>query len=353
MNIVVTGGVGFIGSHLCETLLKDGHKVICIDNFDEFYQLKIKIRNIFESIGDKKQFKIFEKEILSKNLPKNEITNSIKKFIKNDNYKFYFMDIRDKEIEKIFKEEKPDIVINLAGLAGVRPSLINPLEYESVNVQGFINLLENCKKCGINKFIQASSSSVYGNNKIVPFKESDMVDFAISPYAATKKSCEVMGHVFYSLYNIDMIHLRFFTVYGERQRPDLAIFKFVKNIVEEKEITMYGEGNTYRDYTYISDIIQGIKKSINYITSNSGVYEILNLGNSNTVALKDMISVLEKKLKLKAKIKKLPKQLGDVDRTFADIAKAKNMIGYLPETPFEKGIEKFIKWYTEWHIEKE
>ena len=159
MNIVVTGGVGFIGSHLCETLLKEGHKVICIDNFDEFYQLNIKIRNLFESTGNKKQFKIFEKEILSKNLSKNEIINSIKEFIKNDNYKLYFMDIRDKEIEKIFREEKPDIVINLAGLAGVRPSLLNPLEYESVNVQGFINLLENCKRCGINKFIQASSSS--------------------------------------------------------------------------------------------------------------------------------------------------------------------------------------------------
>ena len=187
MNIVVTGGVGFIGSHLCETLLKEGHKVICIDNFDEFYQLNIKIRNLFESTGNKKQFKIFEKEILSKNLSKNEIINSIKEFIKNDNYKLYFMDIRDKEIEKIFREEKPDIVINLAGLAGVRPSLLNPLEYESVNVQGFINLLENCKRCGINKFIQASSSSVYGNNKIVPFKENDVVDFAISHMLLQKR----------------------------------------------------------------------------------------------------------------------------------------------------------------------
>lgn len=348
MNIVVTGGAGFIGSHLCETLLNENHKVINIDNFNDFYNLEIKIRNVFESTGSKRDFEKFKKEIFSKNLPKNEIINSIEKFLENKNYKLYFTDIRDeKEIDDIFRNERPDIVINLAGLAGVRPSLLNPLEYESVNVHGFINLLENARKNGIKKFIQASSSSVYGNNKTVPFKESDIVDFAISPYAATKKSCEVMGHVFHSLYKIDMIHLRFFTVYGERQRPDLAIYKFVKNIKEGKVITMYGNGETYRDYTYIKDIIQGIKKSIDYIIKNNGVYEILNLGEGNTISLKNMINILEKNLGIKANIEILPKQKGDVDRTFADITKAKNLIGYSPKTDFEEGIKKFINWYNE------
>lgn len=348
MRVIVTGGAGFIGSHLCETLFKEGHRVINIDNFDEFYQVEIKIRNIFESIGDRGRFKKFKEEILSKNLSKDEIINSIEKFLDKDNYKLYFADIREEEsINKIFREEKPDVVINLAGLAGVRPSLLNPLEYESVNVQGFINLLENCKKNGVTKFIQASSSSVYGNSKTTPFKESDIVDFAISPYAATKKSCEVMGYVFHTLYNIDMMHLRFFTVYGERQRPDLAIYKFVRSIEAGEKITMYGEGNTYRDYTYVADIIQGIKKSMTYIISNTNVYEILNLGRGNTITLKEMISLLERNLKKKAKIEKLPKQKGDVDRTFADIMKAQNMIGYSPEIDFEKGIEKFIKWYNE------
>lgn len=221
------------------------------------------------------------------------------------------------------------------------------MEYEAVNVRGTMNLLESCKNLGIKKFIQASSSSVYGNNKKAPFKETDIVDFAISPYAATKKSCEVMGHVYHKLYGIDMFQLRFFTVYGERQRPDLAIYKFTKMIMEGREIPFYGEGNTFRDYTYIKDIVQGIKKSIDYLENNSNIYEILNLGESNTVSLKEMVATIENVLEIKAKINKLPMQMGDVDKTYADIRKARELIGYNPATEFEDGIRKFVKWFKE------
>ena len=208
-----------------------------------------------------------------------------------------------------------------------------------------MNILEICKKLGIKKFIQASSSSVYGNNKKAPFKETDIVDFAISPYAATKKSCEVIGHVYYKLYNIDMFQLRFFTVYGERQRPDLAIYKFTKMILEGKEIPFYGDGNTFRDYTYVKDIVQGITKSIDYLKNNSDVYEILNLGESHVVSLKEMVEVIENTLGIKAKINKLPMQMGDVEKTYADINKAKTLLGYNPSTKFEDGIVKFVDWF--------
>lgn len=238
-------------------------------------------------------------------------------------------------------------------MAGVRPSLKKPLEYEEVNVRGTMNILEMCKKYSVKKFIQASSSSVYGNNKQAPFKESDMVDFAISPYAATKKSCEVIGHVYHQLYGIDMFQLRFFTVYGERQRPDLAIHKFTKMIVEGKPIQLYGNGESYRDYTYIKDIIQGIVKSIEYLKNNSDIYEILNLGGGHIVTLKKMVQEIEKALGIKAEIEYLPMQLGDVDRTDADITKGEKLIGYKPEMNFSEGIKRFVKWYKENYREVE
>ncbi len=343
MKILVTGAAGFIGSHLIEELLKEKHKVIVIDNFNEYYSLDIKCRNVLESVN--------KREKLSSILKLKDREEKIAQLVKetaSEEYKLYYSDIRDNEkIEEIFEKEKPDFVINLAGLGGVRPSLEKPLEYEAVNVRGTMNLLESCKNLGIKKFIQASSSSVYGNNKKAPFKETDIVDFAISPYAATKKSCEVMGHVYHKLYGIDMFQLRFFTVYGERQRPDLAIYKFTKMIMEGREIPFYGEGNTFRDYTYIKDIVQGIKKSIDYLENNSNVYEILNLGESNTVSLKEMVATIENVLEIKAKIDKLPMQMGDVDKTYADIRKARELIGYDPATEFEDGIRKFVKWFKE------
>lgn len=317
--------------------------MIGIDNFDEYYSLNIKCRNVLESIEKRGELA----SVLKLKNREEKIAYLIK-ITSSEDYKLYYSDIRDKKnLEEIFKKEKPEFVINLAGLAGVRPSLEKPLEYEEVNVRGTMNILEICKKLGIKKFIQASSSSIYGNNKKVPFKETDIVDFAISPYAATKKSCEVIGHVYHKLYGIDMFQLRFFTVYGERQRPDLAIYKFTKMIIEGKEIPFYGEGNAVRDYTYIKDIVQGIKKSIDYLRSNSNVYEILNLGESNTVSLKEMVKAIENELKIEAKINKLPMQMGDVDKTYADIKKARELIGYNPETEFKEGIKKFVKWFKE------
>ena len=321
--------------------MKTDNKIIAVDNFDEYYSLDIKCRNILESVDKKEKLNFIADLKTREEKIKHLILNS-----SSENYRLYYCDIRDKnELEKIFEKEKPEFIVNLAGLAGVRSSLEKPLEYEEVNVKGTMNILEICKKLGIKKFIQASSSSVYGNNKKAPFKETDIVDFAISPYAATKKSCEVIGHVYHKLYNIDMFQLRFFTVYGERQRPDLAIYKFTKMILEGEKIPFYGDGNTFRDYTYIKDIIQGIQKSIDYLKNNSNVYEIVNLGESHVVSLKEMVEVIENALGIKAKIDKLPMQMGDVEKTYADINKAKTLIGYNPSTEFEDGIAKFIDWF--------
>jgi UDP-glucuronate 4-epimerase len=331
---LITGGAGFIGSHLVEYLLKEENNVINIDNFNNYYDINIKIRNVLEST----------------NTNNKKISNleELKKIVDSKNYKLEIVDIRDiEELDRVFSENRIDVVINLAAMAGVRPSLENPQLYEEVNIKGFMNILEMCKKYNIKKVVQASSSSVYGNNKTIPFKETDIVDFAISPYAATKKSGEVMGHVYSHLYDIDMIQLRFFTVYGPRQRPDLAIHKFTRLITEGKEIPMYGDGTTERDYTYIADIIDGITKAIRYIEANEKVYEIVNLGESETISLKEMVETLEEELGIKAKLKILPMQPGDVDRTYADITKAKELLGYNPSTDFKEGIRKFIKWYKE------
>lgn len=337
MTYLVTGGSGFIGSHLIEKLLKEGHSVINIDNFDDFYDYKVKIKNTLESLGKKSEFKFSQKE--------NDILHLIS-ISKSENYTLYFQDIRDKNgLEKIFTDHKIDQIIHLAALAGVRPSIERPLEYEEVNVRGTMNLWELCKQFGIKKFICASSSSVYGNNEKTPFSETDNVDKPISPYAATKKSGEVIGHVYHGLYGIDMFQLRFFTVYGPRQRPDLAIHKFTKLISEDKEIPFYGDGTTARDYTYIDDIIDGIVKSSQYLEKNTGVYEIINLGESRVINLNEMLSTLETLLGKSANRKNLPMQPGDVTKTNADITKAKNLIGYNPVTNFQNGTKKFVEWF--------
>ncbi|MDO5556393.1 MAG: GDP-mannose 4,6-dehydratase [Clostridia bacterium] len=312
---LITGGAGFIGSSLSERLVKEGNQVIVIDNFCNFYNPKIK-------------------------------ENNIKELIKSSNFKLYRNDIRDKEaVSKIFEENNINIVIHLAAMAGVRPSIENPVLYQEVNCMGTQNILEEMKKHNINKLVMASSSSVYGNCKEVPFTENMVVDFAISPYAATKKANEVMTHVYHKLCNFNVIMLRFFTVYGERQRPDLAINKFTRLMLECKEIPMFGDGNTSRDYTYIDDIVDGIIKSCNYVEKNENVYEILNLGNSSPVSLKEMINTIAEVIGIEPQIKQLPMQLGDVDRTFADVLKAKELIGYNPKTSFKQGIENFVKWY--------
>ncbi|WP_404984596.1 GDP-mannose 4,6-dehydratase [Chryseobacterium sp. M5] len=337
MTYLVTGGSGFIGSHLIEKLLKEGHSVINIDNFDDFYDYKIKIKNTLASLEKNLDFEFSEKE--------NDIQNLIS-ISKSESYTLYFQDIRDKNgLEKIFQNHPIDLVIHLAALAGVRPSIERPLEYEEVNVRGTMNLWELCNQFNIKKFVCASSSSVYGNNEKTPFSETDNVDQPISPYAATKKSGEVLGHVYHSLYGIDIIQLRFFTVYGPRQRPDLAIHKFTKLISENKEIPFYGDGNTARDYTYIDDIIDGILKSVDYLEKNLDIYEIINLGESEVVTLSEMLSEIEKNLNKTAIRKILPLQPGDVQKTSADITKAKNLIGYNPITNFQNGTKKFVEWF--------
>jgi len=338
MTYLITGGSGFIGSHLVEELLKNGHSVINVDNFDDFYDYKIKIKNTLESVGITDDFEFTnDKEIDIKKLINNSESN---------NYSLHYLDIRNKSgLKNIFENQQIDLVIHLAALAGVRPSIERPLEYEEVNVRGTMNLWELCKEFNINKFICASSSSIYGNNKKIPFSETDNVDHPISPYAATKRCGEILGHVYYSLYEIDMIQLRFFTVYGPRQRPDLAIHKFTKLISENQEIPFYGDGNTARDYTYIDDIIEGIIKSIQYLEANSKVYEIINLGENEVIKLSDMLSSIEKYLNKKAKKNLLPMQPGDVHKTCADITKAESLIGYLPTTDFQNGIKKFVEWF--------
>lgn len=311
----ITGGAGFIGASLAEKLLNEGNKVITIDNFCDFYDKRIK-------------------------------ENNIKEAIKNVNYKLYRNDIRDKDaIKTIFDENHIDVVIHLAAMAGVRPSIENPVLYQDVNSMGTQNILEEMKQHNIKNGVLASSSSVYGNCKEVPFRENMIVDFAISPYAATKKANEVMAHVYHKLYQMNIIMLRFFTVYGPRQRPDLAINKFTRLMLEGQEIPMFGDGTTSRDYTYIDDIVEGIIQSCNYVMKHTNVYEILNLGNSSPISLKEMISTIGKVLEIEPEIKQLPMQPGDVEKTYADISKAKELIGYEPKTSFEEGIENFIEWY--------
>jgi len=319
MIYLITGGAGFIGSSLADDLLKNNNKVIVIDNFCDFYDPMIKEDNI-------------------------------KKALENKNYKLYRGDIRDIDIlDKIFSENKIDVVVHLAAMAGVRPSIENPILYQEVNCMGTQNILETMKKYGIRNLVMASSSSVYGNTKKVPFREDMIVDFAISPYAATKKANEVMTHVYYKLQNFNVIMLRFFTVFGPRQRPDLAINKFTRLMLNNEEIPMFGDGETSRDYTYIDDIVDGIKRSCDYVINNNDVYEIINLGNSSPVTLKEMINIIGEVVGVTPKINQLPMQPGDVDRTFADVSKAKKLLGYNPKTSFKDGIKKFVEWYKNYN----
>ena len=232
-------------------------------------------------------------------------------------------------------------------MAGVRPSIENPVLYQEVNCMGTQNILEEMKLHGVKNLVMASSSSVYGNCKQTPFREDMIVDFAISPYAATKKANEVMTHVYHKLYDMNVIMLRFFTVYGPKQRPDLAINKFTRLMLNNEEIPMFGNGTTSRDYTYIDDIVEGIIKSCNYCIGKDNIYEILNLGNSSPISLREMINTIGRALNIEPKIKQLPMQLGDVERTYADISKAKDLIGYNPEVTFEEGIKIFVDWYKQ------
>lgn len=313
-TILVTGGAGFIGSHLCEALLAQGHEVLCLDNFCSFYPPEIKRKNIQPCL-EQPNFTLIEADITA-----------------------------PEALAKVFNTNHIDLVIHLAARAGVRPSIRDPLLYAQVNFLGTQNLLELCAAHRIGKFIFASSSSVYGNKSQVPFVESDPVDMPISPYAATKKAGELLCHTWHHLHRISMLCLRFFTVYGPRQRPDLAIHKFTELLARGKALPVYGDGSSSRDYTYISDIIGGILGAVEY-ARNHHCYEIINLGSDHGIRLDELIGTLERVSGLPARLERKEPQPGDVLRTHADISKARQLLGYAPAMDFQEGIRLFWQWW--------
>ncbi|HEX7861052.1 MAG TPA: SDR family NAD(P)-dependent oxidoreductase [Verrucomicrobiae bacterium] len=311
MNFLVTGGAGFIGSNLCERLLRDGHEVWTFDDLNDFYSPARKEKNL------------------------RELERSPK---------FHFVrgDLRDrKAVEDVFSSTRFDQVIHLAARAGVRPSLEEPALYQEVNVVGTTHILEAARSRGVRKITIASSSSVYGVNSKVPFSESDPIFTPISPYACSKLACESLGHVYHHVYGMDIVMLRFFTVYGPRQRPDLAIYKFAGLIEQGKPIPVFGDGSTARDYTFVTDTLDGIVAS----TQKEFGFEVFNLGESECVTLSRLIELLENALNKKAVINRLPMQPGDVPLTFADISKAERMLGYHPKVKIQEGVDKFIAWF--------
>jgi UDP-glucuronate 4-epimerase len=312
-SILITGGAGFIGSHLVDRLLSEGDwRITVVDDLNDFYSPSIKRENIRAHVAQQ-------------------------------NYTLVEADIRNyRELEKAFAETNFDCVVHLAARAGVRPSLKEPQLYVETNINGTMNLLELARKHGVKQFVFGSSSSVYGVNEKVPFAEDDPIFNPISPYAATKAAGELICHTYSHLYDMRIVCLRFFTVYGARQRPDLAIYKFAKLISEGKPIPVFGDGSTRRDYTYIDDIIAGVRAAIDYDQTN---YEVINLGESRTVELSELIALIENELGTRAEIDRQPPQPGDVPQTFADISKARKLLGYNPQTEIESGIKRFIEWF--------
>jgi UDP-glucuronate 4-epimerase len=315
-TLLVTGGAGFIGSHLCERLLATSDaRLAVLDNFDPFYERAQKTRNL---------------AALAKN-PRCELVE---------------LDLRDAPaLEQLFARVRPAVVFHLAAKAGVRPSILAPGDYADVNIRGTLNLLELCKRHQTRDFIFASSSSVYGNAASVPFRETDSVDHPISPYAATKKAAELLCHTYHHLHGQNVAALRFFTVYGPRQRPDLAIHSFAKKILAGEPITLFGDGQTSRDYTYIDDIIDGVLGAYAWCTKQTApAYVIANLGNSSPVTLSELVKQLEAALGKKAVVRHAPMQEGDVERTFAEISRAKELFAYAPKVPLEEGLRRFVGW---------
>lgn len=312
-KLLVTGGAGFIGSHLIDRLLStDVDQITVVDDFNDFYDPQIKRENISEHRKDRR-------------------------------YKLITADIRDRAaLETLFQQNQFERIVHLAARAGVRPSLTDPQLYAETNINGTVNLLELARHHGVKQFVFGSSSSVYGVNAKVPFSEDDPVRQPISPYAATKAAGELLCHTYSHLYGLRCICLRFFTVYGPRQRPDLAIHKFAKLISQGKPIPVFGDGASRRDYTYVDDIIDGVVAAIHYDNSE---YEIFNLGESRTVELRELISLLEKELDTRATIDRQPAQPGDVPQTFADITKARALLGYNPQTQIEEGLHRFVEWF--------
>ncbi len=307
---LVTGGAGFVGSHLVDALLRDGWRVTVVDNFDPFYAREIKWANI------------------AAHLP-------------NANFALAELDIAQTDSLSAVLPERFDVVVHLAAKAGVRPSIEDPVAYQDINVRGTQNVLEFCRKRGVPHVVFASSSSVYGVNPNVPWREDDHVLLPISPYASTKVSAELLGHVYSSLYGISFIALRLFTVYGARQRPDLAIHKFARCMLEGRTIPLFGDGSSRRDYTYVDDVVKGIRAAMDY---DATPYEVINLGNNRTVSLRELVAALQDVLHVRALTQRFPDQPGDVPQTWADTSKAERLLGFRPNTRLEEGLEQFALW---------
>jgi UDP-glucuronate 4-epimerase len=346
MKILITGIAGFIGFHLAKSLAKEGHTIIGIDSLNSYYDVSLKIARLKELGIQQTIFPL--KEIHSEDL----------------SIGFINVSLEDKSnLEKIFIKENFDVVVNLAAQAGVRYSIENPYAYIDSNIVGFLNLLENCRNYNISNFVFASSSSVYGLNESVPFSEDDNVDHPISLYAATKKSNELMAHTYSHLYNLSCTGLRFFTVYGPWGRPDMALFKFTKAIIEGQPIDIYNNGDMYRDFTYIDDVVNAISKTVkskaqpNLIwdgatpqpATSKAPYRIYNVGNNKPIKLADFIALIEQKCGIKAVKNYMPLQDGDVYKTFADVSKLIKDFDYTPNTTIELGIGEFVVWYRNYY----
>jgi UDP-glucuronate 4-epimerase len=312
MNFLVTGGAGFIGSHVCERLLAAGHAVWALDDLNGFYDPALKRRNLAEIQALQKPFVFAQGDVADRTC-----------------------------LQQLFRAVSFDQVIHLAARAGIRPSLKEPALYQRVNVEGTANILETARASGVAKIILASSSSVYGINAKVPFSESDPVFAPISPYAASKLACEALGHVFHHVYGMDIVMLRFFTVYGPRQRPDLAIHKFARRIAAGLPIELFGDGSSARDYTYVTDIVDGVMACVHQTFG----YEIFNLGGSNPATLSRLVQLLEEVLGRKALVERKPDQPGDVPQTWADLSKSGLRLGYSPKVRIEEGIPLFVDWF--------
>jgi UDP-glucuronate 4-epimerase len=317
VRVLVTGGAGFIGSHLCERLVARGDEVVAVDNFDPFYDPAIKRRNLSRLAGSGR-FRLIE------------------------------ADVCDPEaVESALGEAEVDVLVHLAARPGVRPSIERPDLYVRTNMEGTAGMLEVARRCGVRRFVFGSSSSVYGDSASVPFTETDPVAHPISPYAATKRAGELLCHTYRHLYGLSVVCLRFFTVYGPRQRPDLAIHKFARLMRAGEEIPFYGDGSTERDYTYVDDIVQGVEGALAYTGHHPGAFEIVNLGESRTTSLAALVELLAEALGVRPRLRRLPPQPGDVARTFASVAKARALLGYDPRTPLEEGIARFVEWFRE------
>lgn len=313
-TVLVTGAAGFIGSHLAEALLASGHTVVGVDNFDPFYPRATKEANLTAALA-------------------------------NPRYVFQEVDLALPDTATaLLATHRPTVVVHLAAKAGVRPSLENPEAYIRANITATQHLAEAMRKAGINKLVFASSSSVYGDDTPVPFAEDAPTARPVSPYAYTKRAAELLLHTYHHLYGLDVVLLRFFTVFGPRQRPDLAIHKFARLALAGKPLPVFGDGLTARDYTYVTDTVQGIQGAIEYVQAHAGVYEIVNLGNHTPVSLNEMVAAVQQAVGARVPLEHLPPQPGDVQITFADISKAQHLLGYAPQVPFAEGVRRFVAW---------